>query len=65
MLFRSILALCYLFGKTYKPAHNSAPQVTEVDKLDQITEKVINVSTHVPLNALMIHLKRVKLRGVV
>ena len=33
---------------------------------DQITEKVIDVSrTHIPLNALMIPLKRVKLRGVV
>ena len=60
-----ILALCYLFGKTYKPAHGSAPQVTEINKLDQITEKVIDVSTDIPLKALMIHLKRVKLRSVV
>ena len=61
----NILALCYLFGKTYKPAHGSASQVTEINKLDQITEKVIDVSTHIPLEALMIHLKRVKLRGIV
>ena len=27
------------FGKTSKPAHISAPQVTEINKLDQITEK--------------------------
>ena len=40
------------------------PQVTEIDKLEQITENVIDVSTHIPLKALMIHLKRVKLRGV-
>ena len=34
--------------------------------LDQITGKVIDVSrTHIPLKALMIPLKRVKLRGVV
>ena len=51
--------------KTYKLAHSSAPQVTEINKLDQITKEVINVSTHIPLKALMIHLKRVKLRGVV
>ena len=61
----NILALCYLFGKTYKPAHSSAPQVTEINKLDQITETAIHMSTHIPLKALMIHLKRVKLRGVV
>ena len=59
------LALCYLFGKTYKPAYRSATQVTEISTLDQITEKVIDVSTHIPLKALMIHLKRVKLRWVV
>ena len=61
----SILTLCYLFGKTYKPAHSSASQVTEINKLDQISEKVIDVSTQVPLKALVIHLKRVKLRGLV
>ena len=54
-----------LIRKTYKPAHSSAPQVTEINKLDQIPEKVIDVSTYIPLKALMIHLKRVKLRGVV
>ena len=48
-------------GKTYKSALSSAPQVTEINKLDQITEKVIDLSTHIPLKALMIHLKRVKL----
>ena len=43
----NILALCYLFGKTYKPAYSSATQSTEVNTLDQITEKVIDVSrTH-------------------
>ena len=54
-----------LFGKTYKPAHSSAPQVNEINKLDQINEEFINVSTHIPLKALVIHLKRVKWRGVV
>lgn len=34
----NILALRYLFEKTYKSAHSSAPQVTEINKLDQITE---------------------------
>ena len=46
----NILALCYLFGKTYKtykPAYSSATQVTEINTLDQTTEKVIDVSrTH-------------------
>ena len=61
----NILALCYLFGKTW-PAHSSATQATEINTLDQITGKVIDVSrTHIPLKALMIPLKRVKLRGVV
>ena len=54
----NILALCYLFAKTYKPAHSSATQVTEINTLDQITGKVIDVSrTHIPLKALMIPLK--------
>ena len=60
-----ILALCYLLEKTW-PAHSSATQATEINTLDQITGKVIDVSrTHIPLKALMIPLKRVKLRGVV
>ena len=66
---RNILALCYLFAKTYKPAHSNdsnATQVTEINTLNQITGNVIDVScTHIPLKALMIPLKRVKLRGVV
>ena len=38
----------------------------QIDTLDQITGKVIDVSrTHFPLKALMIPLKRVKLRDVV
>ena len=46
---RNILALCYLFGKTYKPAHSSATQVTKINTRDQITGKVIDVSrTHIP-----------------
>ena len=54
----NILALCYLFAKTYTPAHSSATQVTEINTLDQITGKVIDVSrTHIPLKALMIPLK--------
>ena len=63
----NILALCYLFGKTYKPAHSSATQVTEINTFDQITGKVIDVSrTHIPLTEpLMIPLKRVKFRGIV
>ena len=62
----NILALCYLFRKTYKPAHSNAIQVAEINTLDQITGKGIDVSrTHIPLKALMTPLKRVKLRGVV
>ena len=62
----NILALCYLFGKTYKPARSSATQATEINPLDQITGKVIDAScTYIPLKALMTPLKRVKLRGVV
>ena len=54
----NILALCYLFAKTYKPTHSSATQVTEINTLDQITRKIIDVSrTHIPLKALMIPLK--------
>ena len=62
----NILALCYLLGKTYKPAHSNAIQVTEINTLDQIAGRGIDVSrTHIPPKALMIPLKRVKLRGVV
>ena len=51
----NVLALSYFFGKTYKPAHSSATQVTEINILDQITEKVIDVSrTHTSLKAFMI-----------
>ena len=47
------LNLCYLLGKTYKPAHSSATRVTEINTLDQITGKVIDVSrTHIPLKPL-------------
>ena len=50
----NILALCYLFGKTW-PAHSSATQATEINTLDQITGKVIDVSrTHIPLKVSMI-----------
>ena len=53
----NILALCYLFGKTYQPAHSGATQVTEINTIDQInTEEVIDVSTHIPPKALMISL---------
>ena len=64
---RTFLAPCYLLRKTYKPAHGCATQVTEFNTLDQVTGKVIDVSrTHIPLaEALMLPLKRVKLRGVV
>ena len=41
-------------------------RVTEINTLDQITGKVIDVSrTHIPLKALMVPLQCVKLRGVV
>ena len=40
-----------------------ATQVTEINTLDQITEKVIDVMTHIPLEAFMMPLKHV--RGVV
>ena len=53
----NILAPCYLFGKTYKQAYSSATQVTDINILDQITEKVIDLSAHIPLKALMIPLK--------
>ena len=44
------LTLCYLLGKTYKPRHS---RVTEINTLDQITGKVIDVNrTHIPLKAL-------------
>ena len=47
------LTLCYLLGKTYKQAHSNAIQVTEINMLDQITGKGIDVSrTHIPLKAL-------------
>ena len=35
----NILAPCYLFRKTYKPAYSRATQVTEINSLNQITEK--------------------------
>ena len=61
----NILALCYLFGTT-RPAHSSTTQATEINALDLITGNVMSLSrTHIPLKALMIPLKRVKLRGVV
>ena len=46
---------------TYKPAYSGATQVTEINTLDQISaEEVIDVSTHIPLKALMFPLKRVR-----
>ena len=46
--------LCDKYKITYKPAHGSATQVTEINKLNQNTEKVNEVScTHIPLTALM------------
>ena len=43
------LTLCYLLGKTSPQRRHS--RVTEINTLDQITGKVIDVSrTHVPLN---------------
>ena len=57
---KNILALCYSFVKTYKPAYSNASQVTEINTLDQITEKVIDVMTHFPLEALTIPLKCVR-----
>ena len=54
----NILALCYLFGKTW-PVHSSTTQATKINTLDQITGKLIDVSrTHILLKALMILLKR-------
>ena len=51
----NILAVSYFFRKTYKPAHSSATQVTEINILDQITGNVIDVSrTHISLKALVI-----------
>ena len=72
---RHFIMTCDIFGtghtniirkNQYKPAHRSATQVTEISTLDQITGKVIDVSrTHIPLKALMVPFKCVKLRGVV
>ena len=46
------LSLCYLLGKTYKPQWRHS-RVTEINALDQITGKVIDVSsTHIPVKAL-------------
>ena len=42
----NILALCYLFGKTYKPARSSATQATEINPLDQITGKLLTRAAH-------------------
>ena len=51
--------------KNVTKAHGSATQATDISTLDQITGKLIDVSrTHIPVKALMIPLKRVKLRGV-
>ena len=47
------LTLCYLLGKTYKPAHSSVTdsRVTEINTLDQIAGKDIDVSrTHILRN---------------
>ena len=65
--FQPALILALLFiRKLAWPAHSSATQAIKINTLDQITGKVIDVSrTHIPLKALMIPLKRVKLRGVV
>ena len=63
------IMICDIFGnRTNKRDQPTvAPlQVTEINTLNQITGKVIDVSrTHIPLKALMIPLKRVKLGGVV
>ena len=56
----NILSLCYLYI-TYKPAYSGATQLTEIATLDLIsTDEVIDVSTHIPLKALMFPLKRVR-----
>ena len=36
----------YLFRKTYKPAYSRATQVTKINSLNQITEKVILMWAH-------------------
>ena len=48
------LTLCYLLGKTYKPAHSSATlESLKSTRSTRITGKVIDVSrTHIPLKAL-------------
>ena len=61
---RHFIMTCDIFGtgQTNVTSHSSATQVTEINTLDQITGKVNDVSrTHIPLKALMIPLKRVKL----
>ena len=35
------LALCFVFGESYKQAHGSATQITEINKLNQNTEKLM------------------------
>ena len=41
--------MSFVWGKSRKPAHGSATQVTEINTLDQIIRKVIDLSrTHIP-----------------
>ena len=46
--------LCFVFRETYKPAYSSTTQVIEINKQNQNTEKVNEVSrTHILLKALI------------
>ena len=48
------LHVCFVFGEAYKPAYSSTTQVIEINKQNQNTEKVNEVSrTHILLKALI------------
>ena len=50
----NILAVFCIWKNTYKLAHCSTSQVTEMNTIDQITAKVSSMShTHTPLKSLM------------
>ena len=56
----NIIALCYLLGKTYKPAHSSATRKSlKSTHSTKLLKGYWRKHTHIPLKTLMIPLKRV------
>ena len=56
----NIIALCYLLGKTYKPAHSSATlKSLKSTHSTKLLKGYWRKHTHIPLKTLMIPLKRV------